>query len=102
MQVTVSSKQPDLSTFAGSVYRGVDFTEIADQKNAILTPLDMNDWPYARLRSLAMDDHLLLFQNSMIRSVTELKRIYILAPQSYINDILAAPDYIPLGTLQIE
>ena len=81
MQVTISAKQPNMSEFTGSVYTGVDFSDLTNQNNAILTPTDMNDWPYARLRSLALDDHLLLFQNSMIRSVTELKKIYIVAPQ---------------------
>lgn len=101
MKVTVSAKQPDLSTFVGPVYRGEDFADLSDQKNVILTPTDMNEWPYARIRSMALDDHILLFQNSMIRSVTDLN-IYILAPQSFINAIIMDPNYIPISTLQIQ
>lgn len=100
MQVIVSSKQPDLSSFEGSVYSGVDFTDLADQKNVILTPSDMNEWPYSRLRPLALDDNLLMFQNSLIRAV-HLDKIYIVADQSYIDALLADPDYVPLDTLQM-
>lgn len=103
MQVTITSQQPDVSSMSGSVYKGADFSGLGDQQNVILTPptANLSEWDYARVRSLALDDHLLVFQNSMIRSITGLKSIYIILPQSFINAMLTDPEYVPISTLRI-
>lgn len=94
MRVILCTKTP--SGVPADAYKGTDFSSMKDEKTAIISPDNLDEWQPEYIRSLSEGDTILQIQKGLIRHITSIGTLWILLPSAYIKTMLDDKDR-PLG-----